>query len=168
MKRLPRAVTSLDRRWAVALAAVALAGCAQPREIVPYQLPAAGPEAQLTVKTARMWAPNRVTLYLGTPTGPGSGRMQVVGQLQSGETVRREILSFDARLAAGTPLPLYFEYRYDIGAALETGCNFPVTLTLAAGGRYLVDFIKDPHGCRPRFYVVGTDGALTEMPMAGK
>jgi hypothetical protein len=143
------------------LLVLTLGGCATPREIVPYQPPAAGPQAQLTVRTARMWAPNRVTLYVGAAT---SSRMQVVGQLQSGDTVRREILSLDARLAAGTPLPLYFEYRYDLGAALETGCNFPLTLTLEAGGRYLVDFIKDPHGCRPRFYVVGADGALTEMP----
>ena len=139
-----------------------LAGCLTPREIIPYQPPATGPQAQLTVKTAKMWSPNRVTVYVGAAT---SSRMEVVGQLQSGDYVKREILSFEARLAAGTPLPLYFEYRYDLGAALETGCNFPVTLTLEAGGRYLVDFIKDPHGCQPRFYRVGQDGALTGMPL---
>jgi hypothetical protein len=114
-----------------------------------------------------MWSPNRVTVYLA-PIGkdPKAGGLQVVGQLQSGEQVRREILSFDARLAAGVPLPLFFEYRYDAGSLLESGCDYPVTLTLAAGGRYLVDFIKDTRGCQPRFYVIGKDGAMTEMPLA--
>jgi hypothetical protein len=146
------------------LLVLTLAGCATPPEIVPYHPPAAGPQAQLTVKTARMWSPNRVTLYLASGAEARPARMQVIGQLQSGDYVKREILSFDARLAAGAPLALYFEYRYDLGAALETGCNYPVTLTFAPGGRYLVDFIKDPHSCRPRFYVVGADGALSEMP----
>jgi hypothetical protein len=124
----------------------------------------AGVDAQLTVKTARMWAPNRVTLYLVKPgANPLAGARQLVGQLQSGSGVRREILSFDARLAAGVPLPLYFEYRYDAGSLLETGCNYDVTLTLDGGARYLVDFIKDTRGCYPRFYVLGRDGAETEI-----
>jgi hypothetical protein len=105
-----------------------------------------------------------VTLYLVKPgADPKAGGRQVVGQLQSGEGVRREILSFDARLAAGVPLPLFFEYRYDAGSLREIGCNFDVTLTLDAGARYLVDFIKDTRGCYPRFYVIGKDGASVEM-----
>lgn len=159
---------ALALRCGLVLAAAA-AGCAQPPEIVPYEAPAAGAGAQLTVKTAKMWAPNRVTLYLLPPGADrGRGPLKRLGQLQSGEYVKREILSFDARLPAGVPLSLYFEYRYDMGAALETGCNFPVTLTLDAGGRYLVDFIKDPHGCRPRFYAVGQGGALSEMAIGAK
>jgi hypothetical protein len=144
---------------------LALGGCATPPPPdIPYQPPAAGPDAQLTVKTERMWAPNRVTLYLVRPgADPQAGVRRVVGQLQSGEQVRREVLSFDARLAAGVPLPLFFEYRYDAGSLAETGCNYAVTLTLDAGGRYLVDFIKDTRGCYPRFYVVGKDGVSVEM-----
>ena len=141
-----------------------LGGCAAtPPPDVPYQTPA-GPDAQFTVKTERMWAPNRVTLYLVRPgADPKAGARQVVGQLQSGEQVRREVLSFDARLPAGVPLPLFFEYRYDAGALNETGCNYAVTLTLDAGGRYLVDFIKDTRGCYPRFYAIGKDGASVEV-----
>jgi hypothetical protein len=147
-----------------------LAGCATaPDPDVPYKPPAAGAEAQLTVRTGRMWAPNRVTLYLVKPgADPKAGGRQVVGQLQSGEGVRREALSLDAKLAAGVPLPLLFEYRYDAGSLMETGCNYAVTLTLDAGARYLVDFIKDTRGCYPRFYAVGKDGTAVEMPVAGK
>jgi hypothetical protein len=153
------------RSWRLSCLLLALGGCVTlPPPETPYQPPASGPEAQLTVKTDRMWAPNRVTLYLVRPAAdPASGKRQVVGQLQSGENVRREVLSFDARLAAGVPLPLYFEYRYDAGALNETGCNYAVTLTLDAGARYLVDFIKDTRGCYPRFYVIGKDGASVEM-----
>ncbi len=144
---------------------LALAGCAStPPPDVPYQPPAAGEDAQLTVKTERMWAPNRVTLYLVRPgADPKAGARQLVGQLQSGEHVRREVLSFDARLPAGVTLPLFFEYRYDAGALNETGCNYAVTLKLDAGGRYLVDFFKDTRGCYPRFYAIGKDGASVEM-----
>jgi hypothetical protein len=144
-----------------------LAGCAtSPSPDVAYQAPAAGAEAQLTVKTERMWAPNRVTVYLAKPgADPNAGARQRVGQLQSGESVRREALSFDARLAAGVPLPLFFEYRYDAGSLRETGCNYAVTLTLDAGARYLVDFIKDTRGCTPRFFVLGKDGSQTEIPV---
>jgi hypothetical protein len=143
----------------------ALGGCATtPTPDVPYKPAAPGAGAQITVKTERMWAPNRVTLYLVKPgADPKSGAREVVGQLQSGEGVRREILSFDARLAAGVPLPLFFEYRYDAGSLRETGCNFDVTVTLEAGGRYLVDFIKDTRGCYPRFYVFGKDGKPVEI-----
>lgn len=110
-----------------------------------------------------MWMPNHVTLYLAQPLPDRKdGELQRVGQLQSGESVR-EILSFDARMAAGVPLPLYFEYRYDVGAALDRGCDYAVTLTLEAGGRYLVDFIKDTHGCAPRIYQIGKDGTRTEI-----
>lgn len=152
------------------LFALTLAGCATPPpEDVPYHAPAAGPDALLTVSSERMWAPNRVTVYLVRPgAGPATGKRQVVGQLQSGEGVRREILSFDARLAAGVPLPLYFEYRYDAGSLRESGCNYAVTLTLDAGERYLMDFIRDTRGCQPRFYVVGKGGARTEIPVIGK
>lgn len=148
------------------LLALGLGGCAAaPEPDVPYRAPAAG-EAQLTVRTERMWAPNRVTLYLVKPgADPKAGARQRVGQLQSGEGVRREILSFDAKLAAGVPLPLFFEYRYDAGSLRETGCNYDVTLTLEAGRRYLVDFIKDTRGCYPRFYVLGKDGAAAEIPV---
>jgi len=157
------------RSW-IALAAVALAGCASPPPApIPYEPPAAGPEAQLTVTTGWMWMPNRVTLYLVPPgADPKSGKRQVVGQLQSGDGVRREILSFDARLAAGAPLLLMFEYRYDAGSVVESGCDFPVSVTLAAGSRYLVDFIKDTRSCDPRFYLVGKDGTRTELPLAKK
>ena len=147
-----------------------LAGCATaPDPDTPYQPPASGGEARLTVKTARMWAANRVTLYLVKPgADPKAGARQVVGQLQSGDSVRREILSFDAKLAAGVPLPLYFEYRYDAGSLMETGCNYDVTLTLAPGARYLVDFVKDTRGCSPRFYAIGKDGATTEFQVLSK
>jgi len=110
-----------------------------------------------------MWMPNHVTLYLVKPSsGRQDGELQRVGQLQSGENVR-EILTFDARLPAGVPLPLYFEYRYDPRAALDSGCDYAVTLTLEAGGRYLVDFIKDTRSCAPRIYAIGKDGARTEI-----
>jgi hypothetical protein len=154
---------SSRRLWCGLL--LALGGCATaPEPDVPYRAPAAAGEAQVSVKTERMWAPNRVTLYLVKPgADPTSGGRQVVGQLQSGEGVRREILSFDAKLAAGVPLPLFFEYRYDAGSLRETGCNYAVTLTLDAGSRYLVDFIKDTRGCYPRFYAIGKDGSTTEI-----
>jgi hypothetical protein len=151
-------------RSALAALFLVFAGCTTPPEPVPYVPPAAGAEAQVTVKTEKMFAPNRVTLYLVAPGGGAS--KQVVGQAQSGEQVRREILSFDARLPAGVPLQLLFEYRYDVGAVLESGCDFPVAVTLAAGGRYLVDFIRDIRSCNPRFYIVGKDGAMTELPPA--
>ena len=147
-----------------------LAGCATtPDPDVPYQPPAADGGARLTVKTERMWAPNRVTLFLvKAGADPKAGARQMVGQLQSGEGVRREILSFDAQLAAGVPLPLFFEYRYDAGSLRETGCNYAVTLTLDPGARYLVDFIKDTRGCSPRFYAIGKDGATTEFQVLSK
>jgi hypothetical protein len=152
----------------VALTVLALGGCLTPptSRDVPYEPPASGPEAQLTVKTDRMWLPNRVTLLLVRPgSDPSAGTRQVVGQLQSGEGVRREVLSFDARLPAGVALPLYFEYRYDVGSLSENGCNYGVTLTLDAGERYLVDFIKDTRGCQPRFFLIGKDSRPTEIPV---
>jgi hypothetical protein len=160
----------MTARRALLIALAGLAGCATPPPApVPYQPPAGGPDALLTVQTERMWAPNRVTLYLvRTGTDPKPAAPQVVGQLQSGEQVRREVLTFDVRLAAGVPLSLFFEYRYDAGSLLENGCDYPVTLTLTAGMRYLVDFIKDTRGCQPRFYAVGKDGARTEMQVQGR
>jgi hypothetical protein len=147
-------------------AALVAGGCAAPApRDLPYQAPDGGPEAQLTVKTERMWLPNRVTLFLVRPgADPSAGTRQVVGQLQSGEGVRKEVLSLDARLPAGVPLPLYFEYRYDVGSLSENGCNYAVTPTLDAGARYLVDFIKDTRGCQPRFFLIGKDGRPTEIP----
>ena len=155
-----------------ALAAIlcgVFAGCAMPAEVVPYAPPAAGPSAQFAVKTEKMWAPNRVTLFLvQAGQGGGTGVARLVGQLQSGEKVKREVLSFESTLPANVPLSLLFEYRYDAGSLLETGCDFPVTLTLAAGGRYLVDFIKDPHGCLPRFFVLDKSGAPSEIAVIRK
>ena len=165
----PSSQSAADRgRWMQVLLGLALSGCmAPPPQPVAYQPPAAGPQAQLLVRTEPMWAPNRVTLYL-LPAGadPRSAARQVVGQLQSGEHVKREVLSFDARLAAGVPLRLFFEYRYDAGSLAESGCDFPLSVTLGAGGRYVVDFIKDTRGCEPRFFVVGRDGALQEIPLS--
>lgn len=151
--------------FALVLALAALAGCAkpQPPARVPYQPPASGPQALLTVQTQKMWMPNYVTLYLVRPLPDRKdGELHRVGQLQSGENVR-EMLTFDARLPAGVPLPLYFEYRYDIRGAVDTGCDYAVTLTLEAGSRYLVDFIKDTRSCSPKIYVIGQDGTRTEI-----
>jgi hypothetical protein len=144
----------------------ALAGCAAAPELVPHVPPAAGSAAELTVKTERMFTTNRVTLYLQRV---GKSRTaETVGQLQSGDRVRREILSFDARLPAGEPLVLNFEYRYDVGSLLETGCNVSLATTLEAGRRYLIDFIKNPNSCGPRFYERGANDVLTELPVVMK
>jgi hypothetical protein len=144
-----------------------VAGCATEPEIVQYAPPAAGPAAELTVRTERMWTANRVTVYLLRDAGK-SRTVERVGQLQSGGHVRREILGFDARLPAGAPLVLNFEYRYDIGEVLETGCNVSLGMTFDPGRRYLIDFVKDPHSCSPRLYVRGANDHLTELPVTMK
>jgi hypothetical protein len=152
---------------AAALAAAALAGCdtVTKVEVTPYEAPAAGPLARLTVRTDRMWLTNRVTVVL-LRAGEAAGAPRTVrrlGQLQSGEYVRREVLSFDTMLPAGVPLWLHFEYRYDAGSSFETGCDFPLQLTLRADSSYLIDFIKDSVSCAPRLYLREADGRLTEL-----
>ncbi len=160
-------------QWAAVLclaAGLVLGGCesASRVDVIGYEPPAAGPVANLQVRTGRMWLTNRVTAVL-LRAGPGAGAPSVVqrlGQLQSGEYVQREILSFDVKLPAGVPLWLHFEYRYDAGSQFETGCDFPLRVTLRPGSMYLFDFIKDSVSCSPRLYEQDADGKLTELAVS--
>lgn len=137
-------------------------------DVLPYEVPTTGPVADFTVQTGRMWLTNRITMVL-LRAGEGKGEPRAVrriGQLQSGEYVRREVLTLDAKLPAGVPLWLHFEYRYDAGALTETGCDFPLTVTLAPGASYLLDFIRDTTSCRPRLYQRMAGGTLQELPIS--
>lgn len=145
-----------------------LAGCqttGSKVEVLPYEAPAAGPVADFTIKMDRMWLTNRITAVL-LRAGEGKGAptsVRRMGQLQSGEYVRREVLSLDVKLPAAVPLWLHFEYRYDVGALTETGCDFPLRVTLTPGASYLLDFIRTPTSCKPRLYLRGAGGALQEL-----